>query len=227
MTHDGTALPPTIGLPHGLAGVSQAPPVVVYSGHMLDHPTRESPRFPPALEGAVRETLLARLSALRPVAAYGSAACGTDLVVLELVRQLGGETHVVLPFPPAEFRDVSVEFAGGDWPRRFERALAVADSVTVTGDGRASDGTSSFEHANLVFTDMARRRAQALRTSLCAFAVLDSGAGGAAGGTAAVAALWRSHGLAFEQVDVARLRREALPRAAETGAPVGSPRPRA
>jgi hypothetical protein len=194
-----------------IAGVLQVPPVVVYSGHMLDHPTRDSPRFPPALEGAVRDALRARLTALRPLAAYGSAACGTDLLVLELVRQLGGETHIVLPFPPDEFREVSIDFAGGDWAKRFERALIAADSVTVTSDHRASDSTSPFEYANLVFTGMGRLRAQVLQTSLCAFAVLDSGAGGAAGGTAAIAALWRSHGLQYEQVDVAQLRRESPP----------------
>jgi hypothetical protein len=194
-----------------IAGVTRVPPVAVYSGHMLDHPARDSPRFPPALEGAVRDALRARLTALRPLAAYGSAACGTDLLVLELVRQLGGETHIVLPFPPVEFRAVSIDFAGRDWAERFEQALSTADSVTVTSDHGASDGTSPFEHANMVFTGMARSRAQVLRTALRAFAVLDSGAGGAAGGTAAIVALWRLQGLQYEQVDVAQLRRDALP----------------
>jgi hypothetical protein len=200
-----------------IENAAHAPPVVVYSGHMLDHPTRASPRFPPGLEGAVRDVLRARLTALRPVAAYGSAACGTDLLVLELVRQLGGETHIVLPFPAVEFREVSIDFAGRDWGERFERALSAADSVTVTSDHRASDGAAPFEYANLVFTGMARSRAQTLRTALFPFAVLDSGAGGAAGGTAAIAALWRSQGLQYEQVDVAQLRREA--RAENAGSP--------
>jgi hypothetical protein len=196
---------------NGIASGAHAPPVVVYSGHMVDHPTRGSPRFPPALEGAVRDVLRARLTAMRPVASYGSAACGTDLLVLELVRQLGGETHIVLPFPAVEFREVSIDFAGRNWAERFERALSAADSVTVTSDHRASGVASPFEYANLVFTGMARSRAHTLQTALRAFAVLDSGAGGAAGGTAAIAALWRTQGLQYEQVDIAQLRRDALP----------------
>lgn len=186
--------------------VLSVPPVLVYSGHMLDHPSRSTVRFPAALEGAVRHALRERLQRLRPLAAYGSAACGSDLLFLELVQQLGGETHIVLPFPPEEFRSVSVDFAGADWPRRFQRAIAAADSVTITSDHRARDSTSPFEYANLVFTGMGRLRAQVLQTSLCALAVLDAGAAGASGGTAAIAALWREHGMSYEQVDVSRLR---------------------
>ncbi len=100
------------------------------------------------------------------MAAYGSAACGADLLCLELVREMGGETHVVLPFPAREFREASVDFAGGDWGERFERALAAADSVTVTSDHRASGSTATFEYSNLVVTGMARLRATSVGSRL-------------------------------------------------------------
>ena len=70
-------------------------------------------------------------------------------------RELGGETHVVLPFPPAEFRHASVDFAAGDWGARFERALAAADSVTIASDHRASGSVATFEYANLLLTGWA------------------------------------------------------------------------
>jgi hypothetical protein len=131
----------------------------------------------------------------------------------------------VLPFPPAEFRAVSVDFASGDWAQRFERARAAAASVTITGRHDPGDGASTFEHANRVFTDIARRRAQALRVPLRALAVLDSSAGGAAGGTAAIAALWRSQGLPYEQVDVAQLRLACAGSASALGVAGRSQRP--
>ena len=54
------------------------PPVLVYTGHMIDAPGRAEPRFPPSLENTVRAEIHARLERLGPVAAYGSAACGAD-----------------------------------------------------------------------------------------------------------------------------------------------------
>ena len=95
-----------------LARVLEIPPVVVYTGHMISTPGRGNGAFPLALEAAVRAEIRRRLERIRPVAAYGSAACGTDILCLEVMQELGGETHVTLPFPPAEFRKVSV-----DWPR--------------------------------------------------------------------------------------------------------------
>ncbi len=186
-------------------------PVLVYTGNMIDAPGRAAPRFPPALEPAVREALRARIAAIRPVAAYGSAACGADLLCLELVREMGGETHVVLPFPAADFRRASVDFAGGDWGGRFERALAAADSVTVTSDHRASGSSATFEYSNLVVTGMGRLRARLLDATLHGLAAWDPTAAGAAGGAASLVPLWEARGIALDRVDLAALRGAASP----------------
>ncbi len=181
-------------------------PVLVFTGHMVDAPGQAQARFPAALEPAVREALCNRIAAIRPVAAYGSAACGADLLCLELVREMGGETHVVLPFPAREFRDASVDFAGGDWGERFERALATADSVTVTSDHRASGSTATFEYSNLVVTGMGRLRARLLEAPLRGLAAWDPAAAGAAGGAASLVSLWEARGIATDRVDIGELR---------------------
>ncbi|PWB59493.1 MAG: hypothetical protein C3F16_12070 [Betaproteobacteria bacterium] len=183
-----------------------AAPVLVFTGHMVDAPGRPNPRFPAALEPAVREALRSRIAAIRPVAAYGSAACGADLLCLELVREMGGETHVVLPFPAREFRDASVDFAGGDWGERFERSLAAADSVTVTSDHRASGSTATYEYSNLVVTGMGRLRARLLDAPLRGLAAWDPAAAGAAGGAASLVSLWEARGIATDRVDIGELR---------------------
>ena len=181
-------------------------PVLVFTGNMIDAPGRPAPRFPAALEPAVREALRARIARIRPVAAYGSAACGADLLCLELVREMGGETHVVLPFPVPEFRRESVDFATGDWGARFDRALAAADSVTVTSDHRASGSSATFEYSNLVVTGLGLLRARLLDGDLRALAAWDPGAAGAAGGAASLVPLWEARGIAIERVDLAALR---------------------
>jgi class 3 adenylate cyclase len=172
---------------------------------MIDQPGRPLPRFPAALEAAVRDRLRAALARIAPLAVYGSAACGVDLLCLELAREFGAETHIVLPFPAAEFRAASVDWAGGGWGARFERALASAASVTVTSDHRATGSAATFEYANLVLTGMGLLRAQMLDTDLRTLAITDPGARGAAGGAASLESLWEKRGLAGERIDLAAL----------------------
>lgn len=192
-----------------LADVLRIPPVLVFTGHMLDHAERATPRFPASVEAMVVEAIDAAVAAIRPLAAYGSAACGADILCLERVHALGGEIHVVLPFPPDEFRRSSVDIVPGDWGRRFDRLLGAAHSVTVTSDHRATGSLATFEYANLVLTGLGQLRAQVLDTDLRGLAVWDRGSRGLRGGSASVVSLWEQRGIHTEHVHLAQLRRPA------------------
>ncbi len=183
-----------------VAEVLRIPPVLVFTGNMIDRPGRPAPRFPASVEAAVRAAVLECLSGLRPGAVYGSAACGADIICLEAARELGCETHVVLPFPPAEFRRTSVDFAQGDWGLRFERALTEADSVTIASDHRASGSAAAFEYANLILTGIGALRADVLDTELRGLAIWDPRVRGLAGGAASLVALWERRGLPVDKV---------------------------
>ena len=178
----------------------QIPPVLIFTGHMIDRPDRPAPRFPAAIEAGLHAALQARIAAIRPLAAYGSAACGADLLCLEIARELGAETHIVLPFPPPAFRRTSVDFAGGDWGERFERALALADSVTIASEHQASGSVATYEYANLLLSGMGALRAQLLDTDLRALAAWDPSAPGLPGGATSLVAVWQAQGLKVEQV---------------------------
>jgi hypothetical protein len=184
------------------AEILKIPALVMYTGHMIDQARRAVPRFPIALEGAVAAAIRQRLEAIRPLAAYGSAACGSDILCLEAMRELGGETHIVLPFPAADFHRISVDFAAGDWAKRFERVLSEATSVTITSDHRAGGSTATFEYANLVLTGNARLRAQVLGTGLFGLAVWDGKPSTRAAGAASLVQLWRSQRIDIEDVPV-------------------------
>jgi class 3 adenylate cyclase len=147
-----------------ISEVLKIPPIVMYMGQALDQPSGATLPLPMALERALAAALRERLEVLRPVAAYVSATCGSDILCLEAMQELGSETHIVLPFPAEECRRVN--FARSDWGERFERVRAAADSVTVTSDHRARGSTASFEYANFILTGMARLRAQVLHTEL-------------------------------------------------------------
>jgi len=170
-----------------------APPVLVYTGHMIDAADRPTPRFPPGLEQQMTAAIGQRIESLKPIAAYGSAACGTDILCLEAMLKLGRETHIILPFPPEEFRQASVDFApGGEWGQRFERVLEAAESITVTSEHRATGSASSYEYANQVLTGMGKLRADVLGTDVVGLAVWDGRPGDGGGGTASAVKLWEA-----------------------------------
>ncbi len=193
-----------------ISSVLKIPPVVMFTGHMIDQHARATPRFPPALEASVYAAIREQLSTVRPVAIYGSAACGTDLICLEAMRDLGGETHIVLPFPADEFHRVSVDFAGADWSQRFDRALLAADSITIASDHRARGSTSTFEYANLILSGMGRLRAQMLQTGLLGLAIWDHRSVAHAGGAASLVRLWEERGVDIQHVDLHGLRGTAV-----------------
>ena len=190
------------------------PPVIAYSGHMIDRPDRGAARFPPEREAHVRRAIGDRIAAMRPAAFYGSAACGADLLFLEAAREVGAETHVVLPFPADAFRAESVDYAGKAWSERFDQALALADSVTIASDHRAHGSNAPFEYANLLLTGMARLRAQVLDTDVLAIAVRQPRAAVVPGGTVSLVALWERAGMRVESIDPGTAAEAATPPAA-------------
>jgi len=188
------------------------PPVLVYTGHMIDAPGRSQPRFTPPMESAICAQIRDRLERLEPAAAYGSAACGADILCLECVQELGGELHIVLPFPVEQFRAESVDFCpDGRWGERFERLLESANDVLVISQKPPPGGRSTFEYANLIMTGLARLRAQMLDTRLQGLAVWDGTEAGDAGGTGSVVSMWHRSGVPLEHV-------ELVPIAGPTGA---------
>jgi hypothetical protein len=186
-----------------LDDVMGVPPVLVYTGHMIDAPEREQPRFTPQMESVMRAKIHARLKQIKPVAAYGSAACGADILCLECVQELGGELHIVLPFPVEPFRAVSVAFLSeGHWGERFEKLLESANEVLVISEPPPRNSKSTYEYANLIMTGLARLRAQMLDTRLQGFAVWDGTGSGDAGGTGSVVSMWRRSGVPLEHVEL-------------------------
>jgi tetratricopeptide (TPR) repeat protein len=184
------------------------PPVLVFTGNMVDQASRATPRFPASLTPVVERTIEQAIGAVRPLAAYGSAACGADILCLERAQALGSEIHVVLPYPPEEFRRTSVDVAPGDWGPRFDRLLAAAHSVTVTSDHLATGSMATFEYANLVMTGLSKLRAQLLDTTLRGLAVWDRSGGGAPGGAASVVSMWQGCGVVIDHVNLGFLRQE-------------------
>jgi hypothetical protein len=97
--------------------------VVALAGRRIDAPDAEEPRFPLERVPEVRAELVTLLDPTRVHALVCSAACGADLLALDVAGEAGIERHVVLPFHHATFRRTSVVDRPGDWGPLFDRVL--------------------------------------------------------------------------------------------------------
>ncbi|USQ97370.1 hypothetical protein [Caulobacter sp. RL271] len=84
---------------------------------------------------ALRDVVAGVLAEERVAFGYGALAAGADILVAEALVAAGADLHVVLPLDQKAFRQSSVEPWGQVWASRYDRLLAAAQSVGVTGPG--------------------------------------------------------------------------------------------
>jgi class 3 adenylate cyclase len=181
-----------------LAEVLKVPPLLMYTGDLIEPGGGATARFPRLLsEGTIEAEMRRYLEAVRPLAAYGSAACATDILFLEAMQNFGGETHIVLPFPAADFQRIN---GAGSWLQRFEHVLSRASGVTITSDHRARGSTATFEYANLIVSGQARLRAQVLDARLSGLVIRSGGERLHQGGSSSLVRLWRTQHIEVEEM---------------------------
>ncbi|MBD0370938.1 MAG: DUF4071 domain-containing protein [Pyrinomonadaceae bacterium] len=187
------------------------PGVVIFTGHMIDSPERDRPRFPPELESAVKDAIRERLLKLNAGFGYSSAACGSDILFLEVMNEIGGKTHVVLPYERDQFIEDSVRGATHKgWKERFEAVMSRASSVTVASHYKLEGGDASYEYANQLIHGLAIIKAAQLETEILALAVWDGGEGDGRGGTRSAIDEWQQQGLKIDLINPAKMLREGV-----------------
>jgi tetratricopeptide (TPR) repeat protein len=102
--------------------------VILFTGHMIDPPGANPPRFPESVSGKAKEAIrtavqqeIARTQGA--VVAIASGASGGDLLFHEVCEELGFEHRLYLPLPPDRFRNESVSPAGRLWEDKFDALL--------------------------------------------------------------------------------------------------------
>jgi hypothetical protein len=123
----------------------------------------------PALRDEVRE-LLARE---RVEFAYGALAAGADIVIAEVLLQEGCELHLVLPFRPEVFREVSAAQFGGDWATRFDACLAQAAGLRWLEEEADAPTELNVWIASEITMGLAAMRAATLCTEAVQILVLE------------------------------------------------------
>jgi hypothetical protein len=142
---------------------SREPPrkVALFSGHMIDAPSRKKPRFPPDKE-PIAEAAIAEAVAdlgLGPVdLAICGGACGGDLLFAEAVLTRGGRLELYIPFDEPTFLEKSVDFADRDWRARYFAAREPAVLHIAPSElGPIRDAEDPYERNNRWMLDSALR----------------------------------------------------------------------
>ena len=98
-------------------------PVIVEAGRRVDAPGAETERFPPANVEEVRKRIQEFLNHEKPSAFVSSAACGADLLALEVAGGLHIKRYVLLPSSVEAFRKGSVTDRPGDWGPLYDQVI--------------------------------------------------------------------------------------------------------
>jgi hypothetical protein len=139
------------------AAAKASHPVVIQAGRRVDAPDSQSPRFPAANVSRVRARIEEYLKREQPSDVVSSAACGTDLLLLDLAGQMGIPQTVVLGTDPQTFRKSSVIDRPGDWGNLYDHVLKTAKVETL----KVAEGQEGYLQTNIVLLDRGQSLAAA------------------------------------------------------------------
>jgi len=177
--------------------------VIALAGRRIDAPNAEMVRFPLENAAVVRSRLREVFLRYDVVALVCSAACGADLLALEVASDLAVRRVVVLPFDTATFRAVSViDRPGGEetWGPLFDRVImSLPDNDLIVLRG-AAELNAAFAAANGRILSVAQSLGDTLSAQLLAVIVWDGARRGSDDLTAQFADDAREHGVTREEL---------------------------
>jgi pilus assembly protein FimV len=160
------------GVPKTILQFFKPPIISSFIGHMIDAPSREKPRFPSEMEENVRSAIRSIILTYDIQIGYSSLACGSDILFIEEMFDLGREVEILLPFQIDDFIQTSVAFAGDHWVERFNNILAKVDNVHYLLDEPFSGDDYQYRLLALQISGLSMIRAEMMHTSPHLLAVL-------------------------------------------------------
>jgi hypothetical protein len=136
--------------------------------------------------------------------AFGSLACGADIIIAEELLRQDVSLSVFLPFSADEFDAVSVRPAGSKWSERFRACLERASSVAIASDSPYTGQAPLFGYTSSIAMGHTLNRAAFLGIDAEQLAVWDGELSEPEAGTSHDVKLWRRTGCASNVVAVRR-----------------------
>ncbi len=187
--------------------MSNSSGVLVFSGHMIDRPGRQSERFPERIVGTVERAIqdtLAQLDAGAGKTAMCQGACGGDLLFARSALQRGLGLSLFLPVTRTAFVQQSVAFANEYWTSLFEEVIKHPRTGVQILD---PESCWAQEHESIFVCANTWMLASACDTksNVQAVALWDGQRSGKPGGTDAFVDSVRRLGLSLHIIDLRRL----------------------
>jgi hypothetical protein len=162
--------------------------VILFTGHMVDAPGRDLPRFPPALVPAAARRIGAALDAIDagpPDLALTQGAAGGDLLFAEACLARAVPLRLMLPLAEAEFLRLSLRPVqdAASWEARFRAVVArlsAPPSEAPAVLGALAEGEDAFVRGNRWLLDTALGFGAERLRCICLW---DGGGGDGPGGT--------------------------------------------
>jgi hypothetical protein len=129
--------------------------VIALAGRRIDAPAAAAPRFPAENVALVRQRLRKLFVENGASALACSAACGADLIALDVAGELKLRRRIVLPFDVARFRETSVTDRPGQWGQAFDRAIAETGAAGDLVIVNSSSDDAGYAAANQAVLDEA------------------------------------------------------------------------
>jgi class 3 adenylate cyclase len=139
--------------------------------------------------------------------AYGSLAAGADILVAEAMLARGGELHLVVPFPEADFLEQSVLPWGAQWRPRFDTCRAAASSAAMASEATFVGDEGQFAYGSMLAMGLARLRARHLEAEAVQLALWDGLLSGGVAGTGADVERWRATGSRTVAIEPGKIER--------------------
>jgi tetratricopeptide (TPR) repeat protein len=122
--------------------LDQKATVIAMAGRRIDAADADEQRFPAGNEGLVTMRIHNLLVGTACQAVVCAAACGADILALEIAGKLGLKRRVVLPFARDRFRATSVADRGEEWGLRFDailNQLPARDVIELALEGNSEE----------------------------------------------------------------------------------------
>lgn len=130
--------------------------VVALAGRRIDAPDAGTHRFPFRNINMVKERLRAFFLSSKASVLVCSAACGADLLALDIAGELNLERRILLPFSPGVFEKKSVLDCEGDWQTKFESICnEVGSAGNLTILHLQEDEQNVYERTNIEILNLA------------------------------------------------------------------------
>jgi hypothetical protein len=154
--------------------VEKARRVAVLAGRRPDALDTDVARFPVTRIPIVRRELSEVFVKEEFTSLVCAAACGADLLALEVAVELDLEIYIVLPFDSDQFRHLSVIDRPGDWVAVYDQLIAqTRDTGHLQELDLASEDSTTFLEANEAIIRQARKVAEVDGMSPIAIVVWD------------------------------------------------------